>query len=346
MTALENNNWDKVNYNYEKVQSEISSGDLKLDYDDNKRLEIAKWIANNMIQYDEFRKIFYSFNKNVTQTYFDLDEEWSALPNLKTKPSEAEILNVNVDELYEPYISFSDSLNLAFAEMLLPDSLLNRIKTSEQIIDISYYQENIDIILKRILNKDEISVNKRIELIKERVADLQRNNIAIKKELHEKMFKIEKNNVGMFYKGMPITELQNIPYHQILKFIEPGPGDDFFLYKVYNDNELLFELISWDLEKINLISINSDKIKTSSGISIGSSYKDFKALGIPDTAQIGFAESFISGVFFKMPSLNKHAMFVFDYSTLDNNNIPDCWSEKCFYENIIPDNAIINKIWL
>lgn len=178
MSALENNNWQEVNYNYEKAQAEISSGDLKLDYDETKKLGIAQWIADKMIPIDEFRKKYYSSNRNLLQTFYDLDKEWTALPNLKTKPSDASAVDIDVDKIYKPYVLFSDSFNLAFVELYFPDSSMQKLRDKKVQLDQNYLSttlpnlsSNTDIILSRIIDSENNDVKIRIEKVKNKLSE-------------------------------------------------------------------------------------------------------------------------------------------------------------------------------
>lgn len=186
MSALENNQWEELNYNYEKSLTEIASGNLELDYDETKKLEIAQSIADKMIPIDEFKKKYNSFNKFNLQTFLDLDEEWTALPDLKTKPSHAGTLGIDVDKIYEPYVVFSDSFNLAFVEIYFPDSSMQKFRDRTVILDsndistlLAQISKGTDVLLSRIIDTENNDVKSRVEKVKNNLSELKSLTTAI-----------------------------------------------------------------------------------------------------------------------------------------------------------------------
>lgn len=251
MSALENNRWEEVNYNYEKSLAEIASGDLELDYDELKKLEIAQSIADKMIPIDKFKKKFYLNNKPVLQTFYDLDEEWTELPDLKTKPSYAGSLGINVDKIYEPYIVFSDSFNLAFTEMYLPDSLIQKFRDRKVQLDPNYLntnfpqiEKNTNILLSRIIDTENGDIKKRVERVKNRLLEVKSLATAILEEQSQ-------------------ARLAELEYEEIDD--EPSFAADFFGswvgYKGEKEIEIVFNAVRGDtLFGYNIVDQNKRSI--------------------------------------------------------------------------------------
>jgi hypothetical protein len=133
MSSFDQKNWKEVKYYYGQANSEIADNDLKLDYDERKKLELAYEISTNLLLFDSFKEKFKNRDKGNLLAFIDFEKEWLSLPDLEIIPSEAEVLGFNVEEIYKPYILLNDSYNIAYCEIMLQNLKLKITQTKEII---------------------------------------------------------------------------------------------------------------------------------------------------------------------------------------------------------------------
>ncbi len=343
IASLENHKWEEAVYYYDKAYSEMQSGDLELDYDEKQRLDVVRTIAMQMIPVENFRQSFYALETTSIESFTELDKEWTNLPDLNNIPEEAKVLGIDTEGLYSPLKHFSDSFNIALAEMFLPDSIMKDLSVDDELNTntVKVYQDNIELLLERIYIKSNKTENEKVKQIKRNLAKVLEIDSLQRAKLFKVKYSLTKNKAGYFYKGMPVQDLNKHPYEKITK--DEHPADGYFIFEVFENGEKLLELISWYGKEVDEIIVMSSKFKSEDGLCVGMTYEQAKKLGVQTQAANSAYESLLGGsVYFQIPTYSETMLFVLERLKSDDSFCP----EGCSYSLPIPANTVIGKIHL
>lgn len=158
MNALEENKWEEVIYYYDKSKAEMASKELQLDYDENKKLNIAFQIAKSMQPYQNFKEQFEKSDLNDQNVLFQLDETWVSLYDLNNKIPEAELLGLNLDKIFGPSINLANNYNIILAKSFVTDTLIEKLRSGEFVCNkdaVDNVNKSVSNVLGRIIETSD-----------------------------------------------------------------------------------------------------------------------------------------------------------------------------------------------
>lgn len=167
LSSISGGNFQQAKLYADKFYNSSNSFKLKLSEEEKNNLELITDIANTMQKFDEFKKQYsyppqpiLSGNREVINSeetkLLNNQNAFADIPiNRILKRNSADI---NIRKILSPFIKYSDSLVMSFADYITNDSLLLAIKTnkiSSNEVDYKWYNQNITGVVNAIHDKEQ-----------------------------------------------------------------------------------------------------------------------------------------------------------------------------------------------